>query len=862
MFQFTRRFCLSVVFSVMVPGWAACADRVPITDVLTLSGATRGGRSPIQIDPVQAMMAAGSWKAPAVGDEVVGADGKPHAWVKQHSDTGLFEGEAFAGSYALATVQSDADRIALLDARGHSLVYVNGVPRMGDPYGFGFMQLPISLRAGDNELLFVCGRGQLRAAIDDLPATTAWLNTSDYTTPDLVAGRAPAAEEGTAHLSLPVLNATDGWLRGLSVDVEMGGEHATIALPDLPPLGSIKPALTLPEIVPAPLPDGTVPVTLTLYSDSGGARERLHGLISYLPVVAPDAKRKVTHVSGVDESVQYYAVVPPIGWTPEADVAPDARPGLLLSLHGASVEATNQARCYAPRPTVAFACATNRRPYGFDWEDWGRIDAIDVREHANALFNTDPRKQWLSGHSMGGHGTMIVGAQRPDLFASIGPSAGWIDFWSYTGAPAIPMDRGIGQLLHHAQNASRTLLLKDNYASERVYILHGDADDNVPVAQSRILRRVLGEFHPDFSYYEEPGAGHWWGDQCVDWPPMIDYLTAESLPEPDSVSSGSFVTISPAIMSGGHGVRVLQQWESLAPSRVTWSVAAGSAEQPVTITMTTENVALLSVETDIDGEPSEIRVEIDGQRVITQERGGGVQALLARDGEERWSIVNPPQGWEMSAKHPLRTGPFKTAFDRGAVLVCATGGDAAHNAWALAKARFDSEQFWYRGNGRLPVLTDSEYLAQRRGDIGAGAGAVSLDGCNVILYGRSDTNLAWRTLLPRSPLLPQAHAVHLEASGGGEDTMVQFDGDDAVLLMVQPGPDAPAQSIGVIAPTGSAGEVLSMRLPCFVAGVHYPDWSVIRAASLTSGLDGWSAAGFFGNDWQVDLDQSALPMAP
>ena len=32
---------------------------------------------------------------------------------------------------------------------------------------------------------------------------------------------------------------------------------------------------------------------------------------------------------------------------------------------------------------------------------------------------------------MGGHGTWHIGATFPDLFAAIGPSAGWLSYWSY-----------------------------------------------------------------------------------------------------------------------------------------------------------------------------------------------------------------------------------------------------------------------------------------------------------------------------------------------------------------------------------------------------------------------------------------------
>jgi poly(3-hydroxybutyrate) depolymerase len=136
-------------------------------------------------------------------------------------------------------------------------------------------------------------------------------------------------------------------------------------------------------------------------------------------------------VSPLDGSVQYFAHVP-------AQPAKDkARPGLVLSLHGAGVETRGQAACYTPKPGLHVVAPTNRRPFGFDWEDWGRLDALEVLDLAGKELDTDPRRTYLTGHSMGGHGAWHLGVTYPDRFAAIGPSAGWISFWSYAGAPRV-----------------------------------------------------------------------------------------------------------------------------------------------------------------------------------------------------------------------------------------------------------------------------------------------------------------------------------------------------------------------------------------------------------------------------------------
>ena len=201
------------------------------------------------------------------------------------------------------------------------------------------------------------------------------------------------------------------------------------------------------------------------------------------------------------------------------------------------------------KPGLYVVAPTNRRPYGFDWEDWGRQDAIEVLDLAQKVLDTDREHTYLTGHSMGGHGTWHLGVTFPDRFAAIAPSAGWISMWSYAGARRADSSSLVEELMGRAMGASDTLALSQNLSGLGVYILHGDADDNVPVGQARQMRKLLGEFHPDFAYHEQPGAGHWWGNECVDWPPLVEFLTAHKIPKSSEVRRIDFVTASPAVSS-------------------------------------------------------------------------------------------------------------------------------------------------------------------------------------------------------------------------------------------------------------------------------------------------------------------------
>lgn len=114
---------------------------------------------------------------------------------------------------------------------------------------------------------------------------------------------------------------------------------------------------------------------------------------------------KRTFLSEIDGSVQYYAVRPA---QPMGDAAD--RPAMFLTLHGAGVEALGQASSYSAKSWGHVVAPTNRRKFGFDWEDWGRLDALEVLNLASRELNIDPSRIYLTGHSMGGHGTWSLGA--------------------------------------------------------------------------------------------------------------------------------------------------------------------------------------------------------------------------------------------------------------------------------------------------------------------------------------------------------------------------------------------------------------------------------------------------------------------
>ena len=799
---------------------AGQAEPVMLREALVLEAVGRAGRNTLFTDAVEASLVGGRWTSPRVGDEVLSTRGSVRrTWTNAVANAdGWFTGRELRGGWAYLAHVVEQPSIVLFNAAGHSMAYVNGEPRAGDIYGYGYVSVPVALRAGTNDFLIASGRGRLRVQLAT-PSAPLFFQSSDVTTPDLLVG-----EKTDTWGAAVMINATTQWVRGATVMASVAGRMTETAVGDVPPLGVRKVGFRIQSSEPES--EGKVPLRLEIRRP--GASSPVGEALSVdLRIRKPDQTHKRTFVSDMDGSVQYFAV------NPGQPVAGGKAPALFLSLHGASVEAMGQAEAYGTKRWGTLVAPTNRRPYGFDWEEWGRMDALEVLELAKARYQPDPSKVYLTGHSMGGHGTWSLGVTFPDRFAAIAPSAGWISFFSYAGTDPFTNATPVEAMLRRSAASSDTLAMATNYLHQGVYILHGDADDNVPVREARRMREVLGTFHRDVDWYEQPGAGHWWGNsdepgsECVDWPPMFDFFARHRIPESVELRRVHFVTVNPGVNARSHWVEIEAQDRSLEVSEVNALWDPGLQR----VTASTRNVGRLTLDAGKWGmAPAGFRVELDGKtfEALKPETSTGESRLRFEKAQGEWSVAGPKN---LRWKGPHRAGPFKDAFRHRMVFVYGTVGTPEENTWALNKARFDAESFWYRGNGSVEVLSDREFTAARFADRG------------VVLYGHADMNSAWAPLLAESPVQVRRGEVVV-----GDRSVRR---DDLSCLFLQPRPDSQRASVAVVAGTGMPGLRLTHRLPYFMAGTGYPDCLVVGAPALEQGTAGIVAAGFFGNDWSV-----------
>lgn len=763
-------------------------------------------------------------------DEVfdIDASGNEMIWKEIKVDqNNSFNNPDLRSGYVYLTYKSGSNKRLLLEASGHSLLLINGLPHEGDHYDFGYNLVPVNIKKGLNVFILKVGRfPRIRARLLK-PHQDIEFTSRDLTLPDLL-----NEEPKDYYGAIKIINNSDQWIKNYTVESDINGAKLTSKIPAIAPM-SVRKVPFLMHYSGELKGKDKVVIHLSLKNRSG--REIAKQDIK-TGVRSKYKHHKNTFISNIDGSVQYYSVAP----STDRDSKNQA---LFFSVHGASVEAVNQANAYKQKDWGNLVAPTNRRPFGFAWEDWGRLDALEVLNDAKKIYKPDENRIYLTGHSMGGHGTWYLGATYPDQFAAIAPCAGYPDLLLYRDGFLketlnLPMEQlkkmgftkkdverlkteyipnPVEKMIKRAGTPSRTLQLIRNYLHYGVYIYHGEKDNVVPTDIARDMRKRLGTFHNDFTYYEYPGGKHWFGNHSVDWPPIFEMFSRRTRKDPKDIKKLEFYTGSPGVSATSNFITIVQQ---IKP----FEVSSFKFNKEDSIKITTKNIALLKIDmNDLNISIKKICIDDTSLNINPKE----VNYFVNSAG--KWLKSPAPS---LQEKGPHRNGGFKDAFRNKMVFVYATKGTAAENEWYFNRARFDAETFRYRANGTVELVKDVDFDLKKYPDR------------NIILYGNHSNNKAWNKLLSSSPIQVSTN----EVSFGNK----KLSGNQWGMYFIYPRKDSDFASIGVVTATGEKGMKAAYMNHYLVNGTTFPDVLLFDDSVLPDGESKVKCAGFFGNDWSIE----------
>jgi len=782
------------------------------TKGLYIEGVHHYGREAIYSDSLAYQLYSKKLAQPTVGKSFWnGAINPSKSWKEITANKqNIFESKGFGtGGYIYLTYRSAESKNVLLHIKGNSAVYVNGVLHAGDPYAAGWLYIPIRLKKGENEF-YVRQYFQTAASLIFQEKPVGIL-TADSTVPHIVLN----LQNGILHGAVVIMNTSLKDLNQLRLETFIAGKKMSTLLPAIPALGSRKVIFSFDASNINKI--GIQECLLTLYEPKKKIIDEKKILIESVDASVPYSS---TFISDIDSSLQYFSVTPQVNGVKE-------NAALFLSVHGAGVEAIGQAKAYLSKDWGTLVAATNRRPRGFNWEDWGRLDALEVLSIAKEKFKPDPNRIYLTGHSMGGHGTWFLGATYSGNWAAIAPCSGYPTLKSYGSADGLIPESSknkFEQLLLRAGNQSDVIKLANNYIPFGVYVLHGDADKVVSVNYARQMKNVLAPFHSDYSYYEYPGGEHWFGNESVDWKPLFDFFKWHTRLKDSAVNQIDFTTASPGISAEYRWAAVIQQIHPLQYSRIQINRDPTAKK----IAGTTQNCKVIKIALTQFGINSLVTIQLDNTNPLVYKTVSTTDTMVLALEQGNWVISKLPS---LNQKGPHRYGTFKDGFRNKMVYVYGTIGSQQENEWSLNKAKYDAETWYYRGNGAVEIITDKAYSIEKYKDRG------------VVLYGNNTTNAAWSVLLSECPISVERNKISV-----GQNSWI---GEDLGAYFVWPIPGASKASVSVVAGTGIKGMNAVLANQYFAGASGFPDFMIFSLDMLHAGVAAIKTVGFFDNDWKI-----------
>ncbi len=148
--------------------------------------------------------------------------------------------------------------------------------------------------------------------------------------------------------------------------------------------------------------------------------------------------------------------------------------------------------------------------------------ALKALDRTVEEFNGDPQRLYVTGISMGGHGTWCVTARAPGKFAAIVPICGFVN----VKRPDLPAERKAFVLKDNpfANSPDAYAAVASQISKVPTWIFHGGADPVISPDESRRMFQTLKASGFDVKYTEYEGVAHNSWDRAYAEPDLVPWL--------------------------------------------------------------------------------------------------------------------------------------------------------------------------------------------------------------------------------------------------------------------------------------------------------------------------------------------------
>ena len=414
----------------------------------------------------------------------------------------------------------------------------------------------------------------------------------------------------------------------------------------------------------------------------------------------PDAPGRTVrgYRSDVDESVQPYALILPL----EFGKQPERRWPLHIVLHGRgdTLNEVSFIRQHDGKPAPEGQDWIELHPFGrtnnaYRWA--GEADVFEAFADVRRRYRIDEKRVVLRGFSMGGAGAWHLGLHHPSTWCSVGPGAGFVDFYKYqkVDTPLPPWQHATLKIYDAVDYAL-------NAANVPVCTYGGDMDPQLAASTTMVeaakkvdapIKLIVGpmtghKFHPD-SEKEFMAFHH---EQQV--------KGREGYP-----GSGKtrFVTYTLKYNTCN--------WFTIEQMQKPYEAATIDSDRTDdgNLKVKTQNIAALAIARDLAA-----LVDLDGQKFeLASAADGLLPDVYFIGGAGSWqqldydSSLSFPKNSDRLKRHNLQ-GPIDDAFMQPFVIVKGTGKpwNEAHAAWANWTLERFQKEFDKGFRGQPPVIED------------------------------------------------------------------------------------------------------------------------------------------------------------